>query len=129
MEPVSYAISMHSVGGVIEGTVKEEQEMRLAGIWLSFITRIIDKGHDILPMAWSAIKTVCERLYSTDYEKFTKLIYERIPKLFIKVLEKQSQLTKVQKIELVLKFTQHLPSSDKERIESYIRKSQPNFMS
>jgi tetratricopeptide (TPR) repeat protein len=128
MEPVSYALSMHSIGGIIQGIAKEEQEMRLAGIWFRFLSRIIDEEDNALSVGWSAIKTVGERIYGTDPEKFIKLIYERIPKMFIKVLENQPQFTQVQKIEVILKFTQYLPQSDKDLIESYIRKARPNFM-
>jgi len=127
MEPVSYALSMHSVGGVIMGMVKEEREMRLTSIWMSLIMKLLKNRSELVPNAWSAIKTVCERLYGTEHVKFTKIIYNDIPKKLINFLEGRNELNKGEKIELILKFTEHLPPSDKERIEVFINKARPSF--
>jgi tetratricopeptide (TPR) repeat protein len=128
MEPVSYALSMHSVSGIVKGVAKTEQETRLSGIWLRLIVKTVNRRKDLVSEVWSAVKTVCERIYTREPAKYEKIIYDEIPRLLIKSLEQDTALIKNQKIELVVNFTQNLPSPDRERIESHIRKENPNFM-
>jgi hypothetical protein len=128
IEPVSYALSMRSDCGVVKGVVQAEQEIRLAGIWLRLIVKTVNRKKDLVSKVWSALKTVCERLYTREPPKYEKIIYDEIPRLLIKSLEQDTSLVKDQKIELVVNFTQNLPSPDRERIESYISKTRPNFM-
>jgi hypothetical protein len=128
MQPVSYALSMRSDCGVLKGIVEAEQVMRLAGVWIVFITRVLNKRNREFPSAWSAIKRVCERLYAREQAKYNKIIYQEMPRLLIKLLEHNTMLSKDQKIELVINFTNNLPHPDRELMENYIRKMHTSFM-
>lgn len=128
IEPVSYALSLRSDCGVLTGVVQTEKEIRLAGIWLRLIVKSVDRKKELVSKVWTAVKTVCEREYPREPKKFENIIYDQIPILLIKSLEHNASLVKDQKIELVVNFTQNLPSPDREIIESNIRRTRPNFM-
>ncbi|MCX5816381.1 MAG: DUF4365 domain-containing protein [Proteobacteria bacterium] len=123
-----FAFSQRTVGGVLKGVVKDEPDEIRAALLTFFLLKVSQKDSRLIPAAWSAVKTYCEEHYR-DQATFQKVIFEKLPNWFVKLLEMRVKTNSYDKVKILASFTTKLPNGDRTLIEEYIvRHIRPSFL-
>lgn len=128
MEHPLFALSQKTIGGALRGVVKDEPDEMIAVLLASFLLQVCQTDTGLIPAAWSATKTYCEKYYR-DEANFQKVIFERLPNRFVKLLEKLVKNDNQHKVKTLTAFTTNLPIEDRTLIEEYIvHHIRPSFL-
>ena len=124
----SFAIAQEASGGVIEGVTENGPAKTQALLWTGFLWRAWRLDPDLLPRAWSAVKTAATRRSETE-EQYERYIWDWIPRMLTRVIDNDPALTDDEKLSDWVHFDIALPQEDRWQFESAHRSESPRFRS
>ncbi len=123
-----FSFSQRTAGGVLTAMSKNEPNEVVGAILALFLFRTCRKDSKLTSRAWSAAKACCENYHKKE-DGFRTLIFEKVPKWFVWMLDKDVKSENLHKVETLATFTTNLPTEDRELVEAYIvRDVRPRFL-
>lgn len=123
----SFAISTLPTNRVIEGIGKYEQESRIGHVFGYFLISCYEHKQELIPGAWSAIKSCCEKIFSHDEKKYKITLFRTVPEWIIEEIEKMN-IDDSQKMVRVINIPNQFPEEDRIKFENIFIKLKPRFM-
>ncbi|MBL7180990.1 MAG: hypothetical protein ISS65_12425 [Desulfobacterales bacterium] len=123
----SFAISTLPTSRVIVGIKKYEQESRIGHVFGFFLINCYEHNQQLLPGAWSAIKSCCGKIFSHDEKKYNITLFRAIPEWIIKDIEAMN-IDDSQKMVRVINIPNQFPEEDRIKFENIFIRLRPKFM-